>query len=409
MRCIASEDSACAGAGSCWRSGCSCSPRSRWARTRSDRRQRQPHAARHGQPGGHRPARASGSRRRRTAINPVVLRAPGGAKITASKYKTPIDDTVKALKADPDVRSATSPLSSDGKALLVEGQGDRLHRAQPEAEPERATTDDANRHRRARRPGARRRPRGRLRRLPRPEGLQARDDSSEVVGLGMAVIVLLFTFGTVVAMGLPIVTALFGLVMRALDHHPAQPRRRGADGRADAGDDDRARRRDRLRAVHRHPPPRATARRHGHAESIARATATSGGAVVFAGSTVIVALLSLAVVGIPLVTTLGYTSALVVAVAVLGGDHAAAGAARRSSATGSTGCGSRCRTRRRRRPPARLAALGAVRRAPPGAARARRDRRAGRARAPRARSLPRPAGQRRAAREHRRAAAPTTG
>jgi RND superfamily putative drug exporter len=52
-------------------------------------------------------------------------------------------------------------------------------------------------------------------------------------------------------------------------------------------------------------------------ESVARATATSGGAVVFAGTTVIVALLSLAVVDIPLVTTLGYTAALVVAVAVV--------------------------------------------------------------------------------------------
>ena len=52
-------------------------------------------------------------------------------------------------------------------------------------------------------------------------------------------------------------------------------------------------------------------------ESVARATATSGGAVVFAGTTVIVALLSLAVVDIPLVTTLGYTAAIVVAVAVV--------------------------------------------------------------------------------------------
>ena len=42
-------------------------------------------------------------------------------------------------------------------------------------------------------------------------------------------------------------------------------------------------------------------------ESIARTTATSGGAVLFAGGTVIIALLSLAVAGIPLVTTLGYT------------------------------------------------------------------------------------------------------
>ena len=51
-------------------------------------------------------------------------------------------------------------------------------------------------------------------------------------------------------------------------------------------------------------------------ESIARSTATSGGSVVFAGTTVIIALLSLAVVRIPLVTTLGYTAALVVLVAV---------------------------------------------------------------------------------------------
>ena len=35
---------------------------------------------------------------------------------------------------------------------------------------------------------------------------------SEVIGLTMAVIVLLFTFGTVVAMGLPIITAIIGLV-----------------------------------------------------------------------------------------------------------------------------------------------------------------------------------------------------
>jgi putative drug exporter of the RND superfamily len=51
-------------------------------------------------------------------------------------------------------------------------------------------------------------------------------------------------------------------------------------------------------------------------ESIARSAATSGGAVLFAGTTVIVALLSLAVVDIPLVTTLGYTAAIVVAIAV---------------------------------------------------------------------------------------------
>ena len=52
-------------------------------------------------------------------------------------------------------------------------------------------------------------------------------------------------------------------------------------------------------------------------ESAARATATAGGAVVFAGGTVIIALLSLLVAGIPIVTSLGYTSAIVVALAML--------------------------------------------------------------------------------------------
>src|SRR6202020_2163899 len=51
-------------------------------------------------------------------------------------------------------------------------------------------------------------------------------------------------------------------------------------------------------------------------ESIARATATAGGAVVFAGFTVVIALCSLAVAGIPLVSTLGFTAAIAVVVAV---------------------------------------------------------------------------------------------
>jgi len=51
-------------------------------------------------------------------------------------------------------------------------------------------------------------------------------------------------------------------------------------------------------------------------ESISRATATAGGAVVFAGFTVVIALCSLAFAGIPLVSTLGFTAAIAVVVAV---------------------------------------------------------------------------------------------
>src|SRR5262245_46517214 len=52
-------------------------------------------------------------------------------------------------------------------------------------------------------------------------------------------------------------------------------------------------------------------------ESIARATATAGGAVVFAGFTVVIALCSLAFAGIPLVSTLGFTAAIAVVIAVV--------------------------------------------------------------------------------------------
>src|SRR3954451_15021307 len=57
------------------------------------------------------PSQANGS-------NPVLLRVPAGDSLTASKYKQPIGDSVTALEADPAVRSATSPLSSDGAAQL---------------------------------------------------------------------------------------------------------------------------------------------------------------------------------------------------------------------------------------------------------------------------------------------------
>ena len=71
-------------------------------------------------------------------------------------------------------------------------------------------------------------------------------------------------------------------------------------------------------------------------ESIARAVATSGGAVFFAGCTVTIALVSLAVAGIPLVTTMGLMAAIAVVVAVLRGADAAARRCSRSSGRAST-------------------------------------------------------------------------
>jgi putative drug exporter of the RND superfamily len=249
--------------------------------------------------------------------NPVVLRAPAGTEITASKFKQPIDDTVSALKQDPDVRDATSPLSSGGSALLAKDKKVGYIAVNLRPSPSELSTDDAERIVALADPA-------------RNAGLDvgfggylgqkvSKPDThiSEVVGLGMAVIVLLFTFGTVVAMGLPIVTALIGLVsglsiITLLSHlsevptvAPTLATMIGLGVGIDYA----------LFIVTRH----LEQRRDGleTRESIARSCASSGGAVVFAGCTVMIALLSLAVVNIPLVTTLGYTSALVVLVAVL--------------------------------------------------------------------------------------------
>ena len=249
--------------------------------------------------------------------NPVVLTAPKGVKLDSSKYKQPIDDTISALKQDPDVRSATSPFSSAGADQLTKDKSTGFIALSLKPSPSELTTDDAERivalADPARKAGLKVGFGGYLgQKVSKPE-----THSSEVVGLSMAVIVLLVTFGTVVAMGLPIITAIVGLVIglsiiTLLSHvaevptvAPTLATMIGLGVGIDYA----------LFIVTRH----LEQRRDGMEtrESVARASATSGGAVVFAGCTVMVALLSLAVVGIPLVTTLGYTSALVVAVAVM--------------------------------------------------------------------------------------------
>ena len=78
---------------------------------------------------------------------------------------------------------------------------------------------------------------------------------------GFAIVILILAFGSVLAMGLPIGVALFGiglgtLIVGLLSHVVTVP-----DFATVLGRDDRPRRRHRLRAVHRHPVPRGAARR----------------------------------------------------------------------------------------------------------------------------------------------------
>ena len=374
------------------------SSRSRSQRARRPRSQRQPDAARHRQPAGdgppheRLPAQANGT-------PPSLLQAPRARRSPTRSTRT--------RSTAPSRRSARTRMSAPRRARsrrqarpCRQGRGRRLHRAQPKPSPSDLTTDDAQRivdarPIRPRPPGlARRRSAATSgRRSPSPRRTTARS-----IGLAMAVIVLLFTFGTVVAMGLPIITALFGLVcglsIITLISHIAEvptvaPTLATMIGLGVGIDYS-------LFVVTRHLEQRP--RRHGHARvDRARRRRRSGGAIVFAGTH---RDHRAAVAGRRRHPARHHARLHVGARRARRGDrrdHAPPGAARRSSATGSTG--SPCRTPRRkaRRPAARLAALGRVRHAAPApgalvalvvlVALA----------LPVARPLPRPAGQRRAA------------
>ncbi len=139
---------------------------------------------------------------------------------------------------------------------------------------------------------------------------------SEAIGLAAAVIILLFAFGTATAMMLPIVSAIIGLacalsIIKLLEHVlqvPGVAATLATMIGLGVGIDYA------LFIVTRHKLQLGEGMEM--RESIARATATAGGAVVFAGFTVVIALCSLAFAGIPLVSTLGFTAAIAVVIAV---------------------------------------------------------------------------------------------
>ncbi len=141
--------------------------------------------------------------------------------------------------------------------------------------------------------------------------------TAELVGIGAAIIILLVAFGSVVAMGLPIVTALLGLLLgfmgisivtRFMDVATFAPAFASMIG-IGVGIDYA------LFIVTRY--------REGLAEgmsvdqAVVRAVDTAGRAVIFAGSVVVISMLGLSVIGVPFVTALGLAAALVVLSAVL--------------------------------------------------------------------------------------------
>jgi putative drug exporter of the RND superfamily len=254
------------------------------------------------------PKQANGS-------NPLVLQAPKG-KLTDSKHEDAVQATVKALKGTDHVVKVVDPTSDAGAAFLAKGgaigyipvtldvnQGDLTE------EQAQSILDAAQPARDA---GMKTAVGGYVgQKLSKPS-----THVSELIGLGAAVVILLFAFGAAAAMAMPIVIAVLSLVctltaIKLIGHAiqvPTTSETLATMIGLGVGIDYA------LFIVTRHK----LQLRDGMAmeESIARAIATAGGAVVFAGGTVVIALASLAFAGIPLVTTLGCTSAIAVVVAV---------------------------------------------------------------------------------------------
>jgi uncharacterized membrane protein YdfJ with MMPL/SSD domain len=255
------------------------------------------------------PAQANGS-------VPIAFRAPAGSKLSDSKYKKPIQQVTKAYAKDPAITKAVGPFGDQASSQLNKKKTIGYISLNLKDSTSQLNADEAQRiiniaH-----------PLEKAGLNPAAGGYLGQKVSkpsthvSEVVGLTAAVVILLFTFGTAVAMGIPILTAILGLatglgIIAFLSHAVEVPTSAptlatmiGLGVGIDYA----------LFIVTRHLGQVAEGLEL--RESVARATATSGGAVVFAGGTVVIALLSLAVAGIPIVATLGYTAATVVVVAV---------------------------------------------------------------------------------------------
>ncbi|MEA2001770.1 MAG: MMPL family transporter [Actinomycetota bacterium] len=140
---------------------------------------------------------------------------------------------------------------------------------------------------------------------------------AEAIGIAAALIILAITFASLVATALPVGVAVVGLVtglsivglLGNIIEIPTVAQRLGTMIGLGVGIDYA------LFVLSRH--------RHNLEDgqlierSLANTNATAGQAVVFAGGTVVVAILGLQLAGIPFVAALGYSSAIVVAVAVV--------------------------------------------------------------------------------------------
>jgi RND superfamily putative drug exporter len=243
----------------------------------------------------------------------MVFKAPEGEKMTDAANKATVAKTVKELGDGSEVVSVTDPfttnaVSKDGTVAylsvkydapavgLKDATRDALETAGDDARATGLTVDVGG------------------------DALQAQPDAGgvgEAIGLAIAAVVLVITLGSMIAAGLPLLTAIIGVAIgvstitalaKALDLGSTTSTLAAMIGLA-VGIDYA------LFIVSRYRAELAEGR--DREEAVGRATGTAGSAVVFAGLTVVIALAGLSVVNVPMLTKMGLAAAGTVVIAVL--------------------------------------------------------------------------------------------
>ncbi|MGW4271238.1 MMPL family transporter [Streptomyces seoulensis] len=242
----------------------------------------------------------------------VVFKAPAGEKMTDAANKATVRKTVKELGRDAQVASVADPyaghaVSKDGRIAYasVSYKVSSMELEDPSRTALKDAAEDAHKAGLTVEIGG--------------DALSAAPETgaTEVIGIAMAAVVLIITFGSLLAAGLPLLTAIIGVgigvstvtaLASTLDLGTTTSTLASMIGLA-VGIDYA------LFIVSRYRAELAEGR--SREEAAGRAVGTAGSAVVFAGLTVVIALVGLSVVNIPMLTKMGIAAAGTVVIAVL--------------------------------------------------------------------------------------------
>ncbi|MFG2485945.1 MULTISPECIES: MMPL family transporter [Streptomyces] len=245
----------------------------------------------------------------------IVIKAPEGAKVTDPGPKAEVQKIVTGLKTGPGAAEISS-IADPYEAQAVSQDGSTAYISAKYTVSGMELKDDTREALKVSGEGAKA---AGLNVQIGGDALMAAPEtgSGEIIGIAVAAIVLVITFGSLIAAGLPLLTALIGVgigvssitaLANVLDLGNTTATLATMIGLA-VGIDYA------LFIVSRYRVELAEGRARD--EAAGRAVGTAGSAVVFAGLTVVIALVGLAVVNIPMLTKMGFAAAGTVVIAVL--------------------------------------------------------------------------------------------